>query len=120
MESPAEEQMLFPKFTRARFAVGSRLPLVLGIISLVLAVVVPVGYMIRLIPYTDNLLVSFALIGSWGQFLIAGIAFLLQARDARRGVGFGWMHHLWALPAALLSIPVASIVNLTVAALLAS
>lgn len=117
MEPVAEEQMLFSKSTRARFAGGSRLPLALGVVSLVLAVVVPVSYMVRLIPYTDNLLVSFALIGSWGQFLIAGIAFLLQARGARRGAGLGWMHHLWALPAALLSVPVASLVNLTVAAL---
>jgi len=116
MEPVAEDQMLFPKSSRARFAGGYRLPTVLGVICLVLMVIVPLGYATRLIPYTDNIFVSFALTDSWAQFLIAGIAFLLQASGARKGRGLGWMHHLWALPAALLSIPVSSVVTLMVAA----
>lgn len=118
MEPTAEDRASVSN--RTRFAGGSRLPSALGIASLVLMVAVPLGYMIRLIPYTDNLLVSFALIGSWGQFLIAGVAFLLQSGDARKGRGLGWWHHAWAFPAALISIPLASTVNLMVAGLLAA
>ena len=81
-------------------------PRALGIASLALAVLVPVAYAFRVIPYTENLLISFALLTCWGQFLIAGIAFLLQARDNARNTGLGWRHHLWAFPAAVISIPV--------------
>lgn len=93
-----------------------RAPLVTAYVMFALGLLVPLGSWAGraadIIPYTDNLLISIGSLTCWGQFLISGLAFLLHAGDNRRGGGLGWRHHVWAVPAALVSVPVSAVITL--------